>query len=106
MINAAALHEAVAAVCPIESIRLSGSKATVSYAPTATERQKIDARAIIDGWDFRERRAKPMGVLINDIAALANDYREEIDAAMRAEYIRNHPKFARGLGIDIDEVVI
>lgn len=74
----------------------------VDYRDEATARQRADGQAIADAFDWAPRRPKTQAALLTAIQALSATDRNKLLAAMAAEFLREHPDFARKLGITLD----
>lgn len=102
MINAGDVHVAIAKVCPVLSVSLSGQSVTVKYAPEATAQQKSDAQAIIAGLDWANKRPRQLSAIATDIQNLTAADKTKLQLGIQAAFLQDHPKFARMLGISLD----
>lgn len=92
------LHKAIAAVAPIDGV---DENRKISFKLSATSQERIDAQAIADAWDFTERIPRALADLITDIQALSATDRVKLLAAIAAEFLQRHPRFAEELAISV-----
>lgn len=90
------LHEALIVVAPIDGVDINR---VISFKPSATSQQRIDAQAIADAWDFTEKATRSLLDVLTDIQNLSAADRAKLLAAMAAEFLQRHPRFAEKLGI-------
>ena len=86
---------------PIDGVSGGALGVTVWYKPSATQQNKDDATAIINAYDWTERRPRGYQVLIDAIAALSAADRNKLLAAVAADFLRRNPKFAQKFSIAI-----
>lgn len=80
----------------------SAGNVRVDLAPGHTAQQASDANAAAQAFDWVPRRARSYASLISDIAGLSAADRNKLLAAVTADFIRRHPKFASTFSIAID----
>lgn len=74
----------------------------VDYAAGATLQQRVDGQAVVDAFDWTQRKPKAQAALLTAIQSLSAADRNKLLAAMAAEFLRENPDFARRLGIALD----
>lgn len=93
----------VASGAPIDGVTLlRDGSVRVDFRPEATDEQKAAAQSIVDAFDWTPRRPKTQAALLTAIQALSTSDRNKLLAAMAAEFLREHPDFARKLSIALD----
>jgi len=87
----------------IPIVGVSGVQGDVRvWFQSATVQQKIDAAAIVAGYDWTPRRLKGPLALIAEIANLTAADRNRLLAATAADLLRRVPRVAMRLGINIE----
>lgn len=86
---------------PINGIGGGALGVAVWFKPEATQQNKDDASAIINTFDWTERRPRGYQVLIDAIAALSAADRNKLLAAVAADFLRRNPRFAQKFSIAI-----
>ncbi len=105
---AARIHEAIVAEnIPLLTVRQSGNTVQLVFADEATPQQRVQAQAIVDGFDKRERRPRSYADLLAFINGLSATDRNRLLALSIARMLREEPDIARrilGMDLDGDEV--
>lgn len=96
------IHESIAALAPIDGVRIRAGRVEVDFRPEATAQQRQAALAAAASADTRPRRPRQRAALREAVASLTPQQRQALTVEVIAAALESDPGLARRLGIAID----
>jgi hypothetical protein len=102
------IHNALAAVAPVDSVALSPGNvgpAVVQYARTATAQQLSAAAQILSTWDYTPRVPLSQAEMLAAVQALTTQQQTAVFQAAAAAVLIVNPTVAQANGITPDKTI-
>ena len=96
------LHQAlVSSGIPVSGVSGEGMGCRIDFAPEATQAQRVAGELVKNSFDWTARIVRPFLAIMIDIAGLSTTDRTKLLAAISADFLRSHPRFAKIFDIDL-----
>ena len=85
---------------------LGGQSVSLVWAPDSLPIQRQEVQALIDEWDWRERRPRSVAEIKEQLATLTTQQRNQLLTHLLAVMLHERPELARRAGLAIDGEVV
>ena len=95
------LNKEISEVAPIHGISLKDTSVRIDFKPEATAQERLDAQAVVDGFDFTKTRQRERSAIMVDLNSLSQDDLNTILKNMILDNLLSDPDYLINYGFSI-----